>query len=410
MRLVLVPLSLIGVIAAIGLASRDEAREPAASPEVKLVEVARFDQPVHVTAPPGDPRLFVVERKGRIWVMAGRRRLARPFLDLSGRVSASGFEEGLLSLAFAPDYAESGLLYVDYTDRRHRTVIEEFRRSADPNVAEQRSARRVLVIPNPTDHHHAGLVLFGPDGQLYISQGDGGTYRDSMFPSQRLNDLHGKILRIDPRRRGGSPYSVPPDNPFVGRAGRDEIWAYGLRNPWRFGFDPATGALVIGDVGALIAEEIDVAQRPGLNFGWSCLEGRAPYATDGPPSCDRAVLPAIEFVRGSLRADDPAGATPVVTRGRPRVSTRLAPGQPLCSIVAGVFVQDPSLPSLVGRHLYGDFCDTSLRSFRLEGNEAVDDKRVGDGVPLLSSFGLDAAGRVYVTSLTGLVYRVEPNE
>jgi hypothetical protein len=378
---------------------------------VKLVEVARFDQPVYVTSPPDDARLFVVERRGRIWVLDRGRRLPRPFLDLSPRVSVSGFEEGLLSLAFAPDYAVSGLLYVDYTDLRHRTVVEEFRRSADPNVADRRSARQVLVIPNPTDHHHAGHVLFGPDGQLYISQGDGGGYRDPTFPAQRLDDLHGKILRIDPRRDGGRPYRIPPDNPFVGRAGRDEIWLYGLRNPWRFAFDPATGAIAIGDVGALIAEEIDIAPGAGLNFGWSCLEGRATYATDGgPSSCDGAVLPAIEFVRGSIRADDPAGATPVVTRGLPRVSTRLDPGHPLCSIVAGVFVQDPSLPSLVGRHLYGDFCDTTLRSFRLEGTEAAEDRSVGQGVPLLSSFGVDSAGRVYVTSLAGPVYRVAPSE
>jgi hypothetical protein len=407
LRLVLVPLALLGVLVALGVASRDEPREEVAPPEIRLEEVARFEQPVYVTSPPRDDRLFVVERTGRVWIWTDGRRLPRPFLDLSKRISVSGYEEGLLSLAFAPDYATSGLLYVDYTDLRHRSVVEEFRRGVDPNVADPRSARRVLVIPNPTENHHGGLVLFGPDGYLYVGQGDGGTYRDRTFPAQRLDELHGKILRIDPRRHGGRSYRSPSDNPYVGRPGRDEVWLSGLRNPWRFAFDPASGALVIGDVGALIAEEIDVAPRAGMNFGWSCREGRAPYEPGGPPSCGRALAPAVEFVRGSLRAEEPDGKEPVVTRGRPRVSARLTTPEPLCSVVAGVFVQDPALPSLAGRHLYGDFCETSLRSFRLEGQQAVEQRVVGSGVPLLSSFGVDSAGRVYVTSLTGALYRVK---
>jgi len=398
---------LIGILAAIGLGSRDEPREDAAATQVKLVEVGRFEQPVYVTSPPGDERLFVAERTGRVWVVVRGRRLPRPFLDLSRRISVSGFEEGLLSLSFAPDYANSGLLYVDYTDRQHRTVVEEFRRSADRNVADRRTARQVLIIPNPSIAHHGGLLLFGPDGHLYIGQGDGGVYRDPTFPAQNLDNLHGKILRIDPRQQGSSPYRVPEDNPFVGRPGRDEIWVYGLRNPWRFAFDPATADLVIGDVGELIAEEIDVAPRAGLNFGWSCFEGHATYASDGPPSCARSVSPALELIRGSIRAEEPENVAPVVTRGRARVSTRLAPGEPVCSITAGVFVRDPSLPSLVGRHLFGDFCDSSLRSFRLERAQAVDERKLGLDVLLLSSFGVDAAGRVYATSLAGPVYRLE---
>jgi hypothetical protein len=360
-----------------------------------------------VTSPPGDERLFVVERTGRVWVLAQGRRLPRPFLDVSRRISLSGDEEGLLSLAFAPDYATSGLLYVDYTDLRHRTVVEEFRSSADPNVADPRSARKVLVIPNPSEAHHGGLVLFGPDDYLYVGQGDGGIYRDPSFPAQRLDSLHGKILRIDPRRTGKRPYRIPPSNPFVGKPGRDEIWVYGLRNPWRFAFEPASGALVIGDVGALIAEEMDVAPRAGLNFGWSCFEGTSPYAVDPPPSCDEAVPPAFELVRGSRRVAELEGVAPTVTRGRPRADARLETGEPVCSIVAGVFVRDPALPSLVGRHVYGDFCDSSLRSFRRDGPRAVDLRQLGLDVVVLSSFGVDASGRVYATSLTGPVYRLK---
>jgi glucose/arabinose dehydrogenase len=390
-----------------GLASRDESRDPLPPSPVQLVEVGRFDEPVYVTSPPGDERLFVVERKGRIWVLVDGRPLPRPFLDLSRRVSVTGYEEGLLSLAFAPDYATSGLLYVDYTDLEHRTVLEEYRRSRNPNVADPQTARPVLVIPNPTVGHHGGLVVFGPDGRLWVGQGDGGNSSLTHFPAQELDNLHGKILRIDPRSQGDRPYRIPQDNPFVGRPGRDEIWIYGLRNPWRFGFDP-TGTLVIGDVGQLVSEEIDLAPRPGLNFGWSCFEGTSRYAQglNGPPSCDDAVFPAIELGRGAAPIAEPTEA-PMVTRGRPRVDTRLTPAEPVCSVVMGVFVRDPALPTLKGAHLYGDFCEASLRSFRLDRGRVIDERRLGIDVLLLSSFGVDSAGRVYATSLAGPLYRLE---
>ncbi len=408
MRIALVPLALIAVAAAIGLSSRHQPSDTSPSASAKLVEVGRFDEPVYVTSPPGDERLFVVEKKGRIWVLVDGRRLRRPFLDISRRVAFTGAEEGLLSFAFAPDYATSGRFYVDYTDLEHRTVVEEFRRSRDRNVAEPRTARKVLVIPNPTRGHHGGLVVFGPDGYLWVGQGDGGNSSVTRVPAQKLDNLHGKILRIDPRPREGRPYRIPPDNPFVSRAGRDEIWVYGLRNPWRFGFDPATDALVIGDVGQLTTEEINVARLPGLNFGWSCFEGTTPYtyAPEDVSSCNRAVPPAIELVRGS-KPVEASDAAPTVTRGRPRVDARLLHGDPVCSIVTGDVVQDPALSDLVGRHLYGDFCDPSLWSFRLDGVRAVDQRPLGLKVLLLSSFGADSRGRVYATSLAGPVYRLE---
>jgi Glucose / Sorbosone dehydrogenase len=407
LRLVFVPLTLIAVVAAIGLLTRDESPAASSPPPAQLVEIARFDEPVYVTSPAGDARLFVVERSGRIWVVAGGRRLARPFLDLSSRVSVQGVEEGLLSMAFAPDYASSGLVYVDYTDRRGRTVIAEFRRSADPDRADPGTARTVLVIRNRTRGHHGGLLLFGPDGLMYVGQGDGGKPRGN-YPAQRLDNLSGKILRIDPRRSGDRPYRIPRENPYVGRPGRDEIWVHGLRNPWRFGFDASTGALVIGDVGRLSSEEIDIAPEAGMNFGWSCYEGTSSFAFEQsePSSCDEAVPPAIELVRGAApreRPDEPA----TVSRGRPAVDAWLEPGDPVCSVVTGVVVQDPALPGLAGRHLYGDFCDSSLHGFRVEGGQAVDVRPLGLDVVLLSSFGTDSSGRVYATSLTGPVYRLD---
>jgi hypothetical protein len=407
-KLALVPVALLGMLAVIGIASREASTEALPASPVKLVEVGRFEQPLYVTSPPDDERLFVVEKRGRIRVLRDGHRLPRPFLDLSREVTTSDIEEGLLSLAFAPDYATSGRFYVDYNDQAHRTIVDEFQRSnTNPDVADLGSRRRVLVITNPTDHHHGGTLLFGTDDLLYVSQGDGGGAIGRNFPSQRLDNLHGKILRIDPRARGSRSYGTPSDNPFVGRPGRDEIWVYGLRNPWRFSFDPATGALVIGDVGDLSIEELDIAPRPGLNFGWNCFEGSVRRAA-GPPSCDETVAPAIEHSRGSTPALELTDANPTVTRGRPLVDARLLPGEPDCSIVAGFGVQDPALPSLAGRVLYGDFCDPAIRSFRVEDGRAVDVRPLGLEAPVLSSFGRDATNRIYVTSLDGPVYRLEP--
>jgi len=403
LRVVLLPLALLGVVALVGLASDDATPRPRVEPDVKLVEIGRFDQPIHVTSPLRDGRVFVVEKTGRIWVLTRGRRLRQPFLDLSRRV-LTGTEQGLLSLAFAPDYAATGRLYVSFTDRRNRLVVEEFRRSSDPNRAEPGTGRTVLVVPHRTERHYGGHVLFGPDGLLYVSKGDGGSaplFGD--FAPQELDDLNGKILRVDPRPARGRRYGIPEDNPLVGRRGRDEIWAYGLRNPWRLAFDPATGGLLIGDVGLNRVEEIDLASRGGLNFGWSCFEGTQPYAANGPPSCATSVHPILERFR--IHPPEPRGE-PRITRGRGSSPVRLAPGENVCSIVVGPVVRDPGLPSLRGRVLHGDFCEPSLRSFRLEGGIAVDDRALGLDVFGLSSFGADAAGRVYVTSLGGPVYRL----
>jgi glucose/arabinose dehydrogenase len=351
---------------------------------VRLEKLGDFDQPVYVTQPPGDRRdLFVVEQPGRIEVVRDGQRLEQPFLDLSDQVSCCG-EQGLLSLAFAPNYGRSGLLYVDYTDEAGDTRVVEYRRSAsEPLVAEPGSAREVLHVDQPYPNHNGGLVLFGPDGLLYVGLGDGGSEGDPDRRGQDLSTPLAKILRIDPRPAGGRPYAVPRTNPFVGRPGaRPETYAYGLRNPWRFSFDPVTGALAIGDVGQNEFEEVDLVasgQGRGANFGWSAFEGESRYNHD--QNAPNAVPPVLVY-----RHDGG------------------------CSITGGYVVRDRGLPSLYGRYLYGDFCAGDLRSFTARpGRPAIDDRPLGLQVPSLSSFGEDEAGHLYATSLEGSVYRLVPS-
>jgi glucose/arabinose dehydrogenase len=357
---------------------------------VRLHKVGDFDQPLYVAQPPGDDRdLFVVEKTGRIQVVRDGQRVSEPFLDLSDQVSA-GTEQGLLSLAFAPDYRRSGLLYVDYTDTAGDTRVVEYRRSSsDPLVADPQSAREVLGVDQPYDNHNGGLLLFGPGEAprgsqapdlLYIGLGDGGSLDDPERNGQDLSTLLGKILRIDPRASGGRPYSVPDSNPFVGRSGaRSEIYSYGLRNPWRFSFDPVTGALAIADVGQSEIEEVDLVARGkgrGANFGWSAYEGFDRFNDDQQAA--NALPPVLVYGHD-------AG----------------------CSITGGYVARDRGLRSLYGRYLYGDFCAGQLRSFAATpGRRAVDDRALGLQVPLLSSFGEDNAGHLYATSLEGPVYRL----
>src|SRR5581483_1178175 len=250
-----------------------------------LQKVGSFDSPVYVTAPPGDAKqLFVVEQTGRIRVVRDGTVLRRPFLDLSGRVSCCG-EQGLLSMAFAPGYRRSGRFYVDYTDAGGDTrVVEYRRRAAGPLAADPSCARVVLTVEQPYPNHNGGQLQFGPDGYLYIGLGDGGSEGDPQRTGQDLSTMLGKILRIDPRPARGQPYRVPADNPFAGVGGaRPEIYAYGLRNPWRFSFDRQTSSLWIGDVGQNELEEVDsigIADGAGANFGWSAYEGDARFNRD----------------------------------------------------------------------------------------------------------------------------------
>jgi glucose/arabinose dehydrogenase len=354
----------------------------AASRGVRLVEVGRFDQPLYVTAPPGDQRrIFVVGQTGRIFVVRGGRTLPTPFLDVRSLVTSGG-EQGLLGLAFAPDYATSGLFYIYYTGKDSKEHLFEYHRKTE-DVADPASARQVFVHDDPEPNHNGGQLAFGPDGDLYVGTGDGGGGNDqhgARGNAQNLASPLGKILRIDPRAKGGKPFTPAPGNPFVGRAGAlPEIYAYGLRNPWRFSFDRLRGDLVIGDVGQDAVEEIDFARKGtarGANFGWRPWEGR----------------------RRNFDEPAPGAKFPVLTKSH---------SDGWCSITGGYVVRDKAVPGLYGRYVYGDYCKGELRSAVLSGGRASGDQAIPglDKVSGLDSFGQDAAGRVYVVSQTGPVYR-----
>ena len=395
----LVPLVLLTTLAACGAGGSSDSDKratsapgataaasssPAKAAALRLARIGTFNSPLYVTAPPGDKRrLFVVNQRGRIDEVLDGQKLGTPFLDLSGRISCCG-ERGLLSMAFAPDYASSRRFYVYYTNRSGDTSVVEYRRAGDSEQAAESSARVVLSQRQPESNHNGGLVLFGPDNLLYVGLGDGGGADDqhgSRGNGQNLGTLLGKILRIDPRASGGRAYRIPRSNPFVNRRGaRGEIYAYGLRNPWRFSFDRATGDLAIGDVGQNAFEEVDFARRGGArgaNYGWRVFEGnRRNYSGE---SARNAVKPVLTYRTG------PGGT---------------------CAVTGGYVVRDSALGSLVGRYIYGDFCAGFVRSARLRAGGASEKRSLGLHVDELSSFGEDAAGRIYLTSLGGPVYRL----
>jgi glucose/arabinose dehydrogenase len=332
---------------------------------VKLTEIGTFEQPLYVTQPPsGDNALYVVEQTGRVQRVPAGGGEPEPFLDLSDEITCCG-EQGLLSIAFAPDYERSGLLYASYTNVDGDSRVVEYRRSDSGNAGDPESAREVFATDQPYPNHNGGLVLFGPDDELYLGLGDGGSAGDPERRAQDRSSPLGKLLRLDP--------SSPENDP--------EIYALGLRNPWRYSFDRETGDLWIGDVGQNDLEEIDGVSRAdaeGANFGWSAFEGTERF------NADQEAPNAIE---------------PVLVYGRDGG----------CSVTGGFVVRDPELRSLYGRYLYGDYCAGELRSFTARpGAEATDDTALGQRVPGLSSFGEDAAGHIYATSLEGPVYRLDP--
>jgi hypothetical protein len=337
-------------------------------------------QPVLVTSPSGDDRTFVVTKDGRIWMMGADGVSETPFLDISSLIRNSG-EQGLLGMAFHPGYAENGRFFVHYSDSAGDTVLAEYRVSDDPDVADPDALAILLNASQPAPNHNGGMVLFGPDGMLYLALGDGGGGGDSFGNGQNPDSLLAKILRLDVS--GGDGYSIPPDNPFADGGGSPEAWAMGLRNPWRFWFDD--GLIYIGDVGQSAFEEIDVASAsaPGLNYGWPITEGL--HCFEPPTDCDAdgLTMPVVEVAHGD------AGT---------------------CSITGGVVYRGSAIPELTGHYLYSDYCGGWLRSFRFDGREATahQDWTESAGVigPVLG-MGVGGDGEAYVTTESA-VMRIIP--
>jgi len=335
-----------------------------------------FSKPTHVTsAGDGSGRLFVVEQAGRIWALRDGAPLPEPFLDIIPLVGSNGNERGLLSVAFHPRFAENGQLFVGYTARNGDNTVARYNRSDNPDRVDAASGTVLLAVPDPAPNHNGGLVKFGPDGYLYIGMGDGGGGGDPFGNGQNLDALLGKLLRIDVD--GDAPYAVPADNPFVGQDGaRPEIWAYGLRNPWRFAFDRATGDLFVADVGQNAYEEVHfqpAASAGGENYGWNTMEGATCYNAERCEQ-DGLQLPVAVYPHGG----DAGG----------------------CSITGGYVYRGAQFPQLAGTYLYTDYCSGNLWALR-QADGAWQSELVGRLAISASSFGEDEAGELYLTDGDG---------
>jgi hypothetical protein len=361
-----------------------------------LQTIGGFEEPIYVTSDPGNPnRLFVVERAGRIeQVQEGSVSV---FADLRADVSCCGGEQGLLSIALAPDFDTSGRLFVDYVGKEAQPEIHVAELRASGATAPISSLRTILTIPHPNQtNHYGGQLQFGPEGDLFVSTGDGGGSNDQEHNAQALNKPLGKILRLDPDPSGVLPYTVPADNPFAGgREWEPLVWSYGLRNPFRFSFDRDGSALMIGDVGQSAREEVDRAPAPsygrGANYGWNCREGKiaGPATDEGCPGAPGAFVEPIFDLEHNA---PPEGGTA------------------RCAIIGGYVVHDPGLGSLVGRYIYGDNCAPGIRSIEpTAADPYATDRGEGIAVKGLTSFGEDSCGRLYATSSSGgvgVVYRL----
>jgi len=341
-------------------------------PAIELAPIVTtgLRNPLYLThAGDGSGRLFVVEQPGRIRIIQDGTLLETPFLDISTRVRAGG-EQGLLGLAFHPSYRKNGRYVVNYNRWSDgATVLAEYLVSENRNLSGTEE-KLLLVVPQPFSNHNGGMLEFGPDGFLYIARGDGGSVGDPGNRSQNRQELLGKILRIDVDR--GDPYAIPPDNPFASGGGRPEIFAYGLRNPWRFSFDRKTGELWAADVGQDDWEEIDHVRRGG-NYGWRIMEGNHCFHPRTGCTTDGLVSPVAEYAN------------------RP----------PRCSITGGYVYRGSAIPDLQGIYVFGDYCSGEISGL-------VD----GTVRPLfstglkISSFGQDQSGELYVVGLEGTVHRI----
>lgn len=352
---------------------------PSATGSFGLTDVASgLTRPVYLTAPAGDPRLFVVEKAGRIRIIKNGTLLATPFLDITSKVGSSGNEQGLFSVAFHPSYSASGFLFVNYTNTSGDTRIERYTVSSNPDIVNAASGKTILAIDQPFTNHNGGLNLFGPDGMLYIGMGDGGSGGDPNRNGQNKNVLLGKLLRIDVDH--GDPYAIPASNPFAAGGGRGEVWAYGLRNPWRFAFDKSANLLYIADVGQNTYEEVNVvaSNRGGVNYGWNIMEGSSCFNAS---SCSQSGLE------------------------RPVVSFNRDGG--VCSVIGGMVYRGTAVPQLVGHYLYADYCAGWIRSFTWSGSAIANATQWQTSEHgMITSFGVDGSGEIYLLSENGHVYKI----
>jgi glucose/arabinose dehydrogenase len=345
-----------------------------------------LSSPVDLQAATGDrTRLFVVEQAGRIRLIKNGTLAGTPFLDIASRVGSGG-ERGLLGLAFHPQYAQNGRFFVNYTDRAGDTHVAEFRVSANLDVADPGSERLLLFVAQPFSNHNGGGMVFANDGTLFLSLGDGGSGGDPFRNGQNLATHLGKILRIDVDR--GTPYAVPADNPFTSTAGaRPEIWAYGLRNPWRISVDRGTGDLYIGDVGQGSREEIDIglaSRRGGENYGWNVTEGTRCFSPSSGCNTSGLTPPVLDYGH-----DDGIAVT------------------------GGYVYRGCRMPGYQGTYFYGDYGTSLVRTFRFAGGQVSDPRdltsTLGRGLEGISAFGLDADGEIHIVDYGGAVYKIVPN-
>lgn len=346
--------------------------------------ITDLKKPVLVThAGDGSGRLFIVEQAGRILIAENGRVRETPFLNIRDKVNSDGSERGLLSVAFHPEYQDNGIFFVNYTAKPDgSTVIERYRVSDDPNVADESSGQVILQFAQPEPNHNGGMMAFGPDGYLYIGTGDGGGAGDrhgSIGNGQNLDTLLGKILRVDVNT---DTYQVPANNPFVGQANvKPEIWAYGLRNPWRFSFDRSTGDLYIGDVGQASKEEINfqpASSGGGENYGWRIMEGDECY--DAAQNCKRKdLIPPIAVYSHDFG----------------------------CSVTGGYVYRGQMYPWLVGQYIFADYCTGIVWAASREASGAWNTKQVGKFDDTISSFGQDETGEMYVVGHgNGVIYKL----
>ncbi len=359
-------------------------KKPAFTVEPAFPNIS-FPRMVHLTYPDdGTERLFLTLQPGRVMVLRNEPNASSPktFLDIRSRVNDRGNEEGLLGLAFDPQYRSNGYFYVYYSaSPPRRSVLSRFSVSPDdPDRADPNSESIVLEVPQPYSNHNGGQILFGPDGYLYLGLGDGGRGGDPHGNGQDTSTLLGSILRIDVSAAAAeASYLIPSDNPFVGRGEtfREEIWAYGLRNPWRFTFDAETGDMWTADVGQNRLEEIDVIE-PGRNYGWNVMEGSRCYRTQ-TCNTEELELPIAEYGR---------------TGG--------------CSVTGGYVYRGSRLPSLQGAYIYGDFCSGKIWALWQQDGHVTENRLLIDSELTISSFGEDRDRELYILSFTGQIYRLAP--